>query len=406
MTGTIGHLAATTGRRLTTRSSANSGKLLLATAFLLGVLLALSGWLARDAIREMREAAHWQSKAFEVIDAINGLRVGVVSIRRGERGYLLTSDPTYLEPYVEGRVQIAQSFEKLQRETRPNPELAIEMQRMEGAIEAYLAQASGTVELERQGRHAEAVSMVRSGTGRQLTNNLLGQLDRFEASERELLAQRKARAEQAAARSEKAQIALNVTGLLLLVVGLFASLALRRAIANEEQARAELKWLATTDELTGLANRREMFAGLDRLIAAARRQKRPLAVAVIDIDRFKLVNDTHGHSAGDEVIRCVAQMGLALMREQDLMGRLGGEEFLIAFPDCAAEDAAAACERLREGIAALPIILPEGKALAVTISIGVAALLPDDDRTRLISRADEALYRAKKGGRDQVSLAA
>ncbi|MFC3099614.1 diguanylate cyclase [Altererythrobacter lauratis] len=404
--GTFGHFAVTAGHRQSARSSATSGKLLLATALLLGALLALSGWLAREATREMRDAGRWESEAFEVIDAINNLRLGVVSVRRGERGYLLTGDPTYLEPYVEGRAHIAQAFDKLQKQVITDQEQQARVKAMDGALQVYLAQAAGTVELERQGRHAEAVSIVRSGAGRQLINNLLRQLDSFESAERSLLAERKRRAERAAARSDQAQIALNATGLLLLAVGLFASFALRRAIANEEQARAELKWLATTDELTGLANRREMFAGLDRLIAFARRQKRPLAVAVIDIDRFKLVNDTHGHSAGDEVIRCVAQMGLALMREQDLVGRLGGEEFLIAFPDCTAEDAASACERLREGIAALPIILPEGKALAVTLSIGVAALRPDDDRTRLISRADEALYQAKKAGRDQVKQAA
>jgi diguanylate cyclase (GGDEF)-like protein len=197
-----------------------------------------------------------------------------------------------------------------------------------------------------------------------------------------------------------------VSGLLLLVIGAYSSLALRNAIKREQAIRAELDRVATTDELTGLANRRELFSSLDRMIAAARRSGRPVSVAVLDIDRFKLVNDTHGHPAGDEVIRRISEMAKLLMREQDLVGRLGGEEFLIAFPDCPAHEAVAACERLRQGIAALPVLLPNGVALSVTISSGVAELTASDDRKAIISRADVALYAAKKGGRDQVRLAA
>ena len=161
-----------------------------------------------------------------------------------------------------------------------------------------------------------------------------------------------------------------------------------------------------TDELTGLANRREALAAIDRMIAAARRYNRPLTLAILDIDRFKLVNDSHGHPAGDEVIRAVAEAAAKIMREHDLVGRLGGEEFIMAFPDCATSAAMAACERLREAIAQTPIILESGAALTVTISFGVARLSDSESRTTLIGRADQALYFAKKGGRNQVQLAA
>jgi diguanylate cyclase (GGDEF)-like protein len=221
-----------------------------------------------------------------------------------------------------------------------------------------------------------------------------------------VLENRRERSDMAAARSDKFQKVLTVTGILLLAIGMIASAILRGAISREAEARTELKRLVTTDELTGLANRRELFASLDRMIAQSRRSHRPLALAVLDIDRFKLVNDTYGHPAGDEVIRRVAEMTLLMMREQDLVGRLGGDEFVIVFPDCTDNDAYTACERLRQGIAALPVLLPDGSSLSVTVSTGATSLDAEDDRTRLIGRADEALYRAKKSGRDQVQLAA
>ena len=170
---------------------------------------------------------------------------------------------------------------------------------------------------------------------------------------------------------------------------------------------AELShWVPATDELPGLANRREILHALDWLIGAARRSGRPLSVAVLDIDHFKRVNDAHGHPAGDEVIRRVAQLAVEVMRDQDLVGRLGGEEFVIAMPDTAVETARQACERLREALSVLPILLPTGKAVTVTLSTGVTQFASEDDRTQLIARADEALYWAKKQGRNRVLLAA
>jgi two-component system cell cycle response regulator len=106
------------------------------------------------------------------------------------------------------------------------------------------------------------------------------------------------------------------------------------------------------------------------------------------------------------VIRRVAQLAVEIMREQDLVGRLGGEEFVIAMPDIGVEAARLACERLREALSVLPILLPTGQAVSVTLSTGITQFAGDDDRTQLIARADEALYWAKKQGRNRVLLAA
>jgi diguanylate cyclase (GGDEF)-like protein len=387
-------------------SSANSGHLLLGVVLMLGAMLTASGWLSRIATQEQREAQAWEEHTFEVLRRVDDLRLNAVSIRRGERGFLLTNDEDFLQPYVEARTAIDVDLPLLGQSVSDNAEQLARFTALTRSMTIYLDQAEETVSLQRAGRGTEAAELSRLVRGRQLTNDLMSQLDAFENAERGVLAQRRARSDLATARSDKFQKVLTVTGILLLAIGMIASAILRGAIYREEEARTELKRLVTTDELTGLANRRELFSSLDRMIAQSRRSHRPLALAVLDIDRFKLVNDTYGHPAGDEVIRRVAEMTLLMMREQDLVGRLGGEEFVIVFPDCTDNDAYAACERLRQGIAALPILLPDGSSLTVTVSTGITGLDPEDDRTRLIGRADEALYRAKKSGRDQVQLAA
>lgn len=383
-----------------------SARLMLFTVLLLGAMLAGSSWFARAATGEQREAEAWQEHTFAVLGNLSDIRVAALSIRRGERGYLLTGEDAFLQPYTAGMAALDIAMPKMRRLLADNVRETARAEELFILLDEFTAQARMTVAEQRAGNHADAVALVRTNHGRQLTNQAMAVLDRMEAVEQQLLDERNQRADDAARRSDKFQDVLNVSGLLLLVIGAYSSLALRHAIQREEAIRHELDRVATTDELTGLANRRELFASLDRMIAASRRSGRPVSVAVLDIDRFKLVNDTYGHPAGDEVIRRISQMAQLMMREQDLVGRLGGEEFLIAFPDCAVGDAAAACERLRQGIAALPVLLPSGAALSVTISSGVAELTVEDDRKSIISRADEALYRAKKAGRDQVHLAA
>lgn len=399
-------MARKVGKRLDRRSTLGSVRLLLATMVLLGVILAGSGWLARQATSEQRQAQRWQEHTFTVIDSLADIRVAVLSIQRGERGFLLTGDASYLEPFTAGTQMLARKVPHVRELLRDNRQQAERAGQLATMVTEYVSQARATVAEQQSGNHAAAVALARISHGRQLTNGVLGQLDQLEAVERQLLEEREVRASEAVRRADDFQGTLMVSGLLLLVIGAYSSLALRNAIKREQAIRAELDRVATTDELTGLANRRELFSSLDRMIAAARRSGRPVSVAVLDIDRFKLVNDTHGHPAGDEVIRRISEMAKLLMREQDLVGRLGGEEFLIAFPDCPAHEAVAACERLRQGIAALPVLLPNGVALSVTISSGVAELTASDDRKAIISRADVALYAAKKAGRDQVRLAA
>ena len=168
------------------------------------------------------------------------------------------------------------------------------------------------------------------------------------------------------------------------------------------QLMEEMQALAQIDDLTGLYNRRHLFKLGNHELQRARRYWHPLSVIMIDIDNFKKINDTFGHATGDEVLRTLAENCLARIREVDIMGRYGGEEFVILLPETTVETAYQTAERLRTWIDDGPLRTKAG-LVSLTISAGVAQLdLKMPDLSTLIDRADSALYHAKAGGRNRV----
>jgi diguanylate cyclase (GGDEF)-like protein len=127
-------------------------------------------------------------------------------------------------------------------------------------------------------------------------------------------------------------------------------------------------------------------------------------VVLLDIDHFKAINDSHGHGVGDQVLQGFAQRLAALVRDTDLAGRWGGEEFLLLLPHHQTDEAVQAAERLRQELATMTVALPCGAPLSVTVSIGVARFEPTDTPEGVVARADRALYAAKAQGRDQVVM--
>jgi diguanylate cyclase (GGDEF)-like protein len=175
---------------------------------------------------------------------------------------------------------------------------------------------------------------------------------------------------------------------------------------TEHKALAErLDCLARTDSLTGVNNRRHFLELAEREYARALRYARALSVLVIDIDHFKLVNDTYGHAAGDELLTALAHAMSETLRSVDTLGRIGGEEFAIVLPETVGDQAVLAAERIRVSVARSVVSTGVGPVCA-TVSIGVAAL-EDSDRSLddLLGRADGALYRAKALGRNRVVTA-
>ncbi len=161
--------------------------------------------------------------------------------------------------------------------------------------------------------------------------------------------------------------------------------------------------MAITDPLTGLHNRRYMESHLGSLLEQAVLRKKPLTVLVLDIDYFKAINDTHGHDAGDDVLREFSFRIKKSIRGIDLACRYGGEEFVVIMPETDLTVATMVAERLRRRIATEPFPIQDGSnSIEVTISIGISALGKDDAAANILKRADAALYRAKRDGRNRV----
>jgi len=192
--------------------------------------------------------------------------------------------------------------------------------------------------------------------------------------------------------------ALGYIVLVLLLHAMLTALVVSRLLGR-------LRQLARRDPLTGLLNRRAMHAALDEHTRRRRRAADTFSVLMIDIDHFKSVNDRHGHEAGDRALTHIARLMTQALRTQDLVGRFGGEEFIVLLPAAGLAQAQARAESLRQQVRSQPLLLGE-QPVALSVSIGVAEWTgPAEDLSRLLARADDALYRAKRLGRDRVEAA-
>ena len=191
-------------------------------------------------------------------------------------------------------------------------------------------------------------------------------------------------------------------------LGAFVAASERRAEVDRlrleqlvEVRTSELTRLATTDEVTGALNRRSVLevAAVERRRAI--RYQHPLCLAMFDIDHFKSINDQHGHGAGDEAIRRVAAVAAAGLRQPDVFGRYGGDEFVIVIPETGLAGATRLAERVRAAVEAQPFTVA-GAAVPLTISMGVAEVAPGEELDDVLKRVDAAMYQAKAEGRNRV----
>lgn len=174
------------------------------------------------------------------------------------------------------------------------------------------------------------------------------------------------------------------------------------ALMKLQRSHEELEELAATDSLTGATSRREFETRAAEEIARVKRSEAPLSFVVIDLDHFKELNDRHGHGAGDEVLRAFVALVRGVMRQCDLIGRIGGEEFAMMLPDTTREGAAVVAERLRKRVETETVTVA-GSQLRFTASLGVAQYGPDGNGYKsVIETADTRMYRAKQQGRNQV----
>lgn len=201
--------------------------------------------------------------------------------------------------------------------------------------------------------------------------------------------------------TDKLMIVAAAIGTIGLLLGITYFLTWR-LVLNLDMAQKHLKRLASTDELTGLKNRRQIMKRLDEEYQRAIRLGEPLCLIMVDLDHFKKINDTYGHPFGDLVLKCVARHMKQALRSYDVLGRIGGEEFLVVSPGTTREEAVVLAQRLRSTVGKEKIAY-EDKGVKITVSCGVAFLYKGDDNVEiLLKRADSALYTAKQEGRNRV----
>jgi diguanylate cyclase (GGDEF)-like protein len=173
-------------------------------------------------------------------------------------------------------------------------------------------------------------------------------------------------------------------------------LKLHRAMTENISMKFDSRHMSYIDPLTNLWNRRRLYLFLDKLIPAARRSNKPFSLILIDVDHFKQYNDTHGHNAGDELLTDISRVLLECSREQDLVVRYGGEEFMVVMPTTTTEQARPLAERIRAQVK---------ETTAVTVSAGLGEFAGEATVDQLVKRADRALYAAKEAGRDTLKIA-
>jgi diguanylate cyclase (GGDEF)-like protein len=178
-----------------------------------------------------------------------------------------------------------------------------------------------------------------------------------------------------------------------------ANAQLRTEAAERQRLAEELKRMATTDELTGLSNRRHYLELSSQEFKRARRHNTPLTVCILDVDYFKQVNDNFGHAVGDTALRAIAGACRESLREMDILGRFGGEEFTITLPETDAHTAQEVAERLRTRIEELSLDVAD---LRLSVTIGLAERVDEEHIEQLLTRADLALYEGKRAGRNRV----
>ncbi|MBX7483584.1 GGDEF domain-containing protein [Qipengyuania qiaonensis] len=379
---------------------------LIACVALLALLLAGASWSAFRSSQERSAAREWQVHTLEVLLEADQLRTASLQQLRGERGFLLTNDEEFLEPYYDGRANTTNSYARLLELTADNPEQQQRLANMRNEFHTLNTVLEAMIEHQQTGRHEEAIFYIRRRNDKDAIEAILREIEGLMTVERQLLQERNHLAHVRATSNERYQYILAAVGLLLLALSIFATFFVRRALAAENAARRELQRVASTDMLTALPNRRSFMEALERSIARAEADPtRTLSVAIFDIDHFKRINDRFGHPAGDAVIREVGVRALSALRKRDLVGRIGGEEFAVILPRADMETARIVCERLREAIAGSPVVACDS-IIPFTASIGIAEFQAGDEIDHLMARADAALYDAKTGGRNQVRLAA
>lgn len=343
-------------------------------------------------------------EAFAVLGAANRVLHDLENAETGQRGYLLTDDESYLLPYRQGVHDLDDTILKLQQVVS-NDEKSVELvRRIEHAKTDKVTELARTIELARAGHRTDAISLVQTNEGKQYMDGLRRDLGQLLSDWRE---RRKVATRDAHERLVFGTAALAVVAVLTCCLLVYTLIVQRRAFAKVNAYSAALDREAALDALTELPNRRRLLSAIDELASRPGVNSRKIGLLYLDIDGFKTVNDALGHSAGDVLLRRLAESLGAATRQNDVLARVGGDEFVILAADCGDdEQLRELADRLISRVRAVGE-KEYGGRFPIGVSVGIATY-PDrvDTIEELLDIADAAMYAAKRSGRSTYSFGA
>lgn len=342
------------------------------------------------------------SQGYEVISSIKNLQSHLVDAETGERGYVITGDPGYFPTYRDTLQKIQWDEDLIAALTAGSPTQKARYAALQRLIAYRLKTIQMIVETRKAGGIDAAHQLVSIDEDKLEMDRIrvvLNQMEEEENSQLNIRIRDRDLAYQ--------QFWWNF-GALILTMGASAAwqyLQVRRVMQLETRAKQQIRHLAEHDPLTDLPNRRQLQSKLEMSIAFAKRSGKMVAVMFIDLDGFKAVNDSMGHQTGDDLLKEVAQRLRQGTRSSDLVARLGGDEFVVVLSELdSPEDATLLASKLNELIAR-PISIG-GKNVRISTSIGIS-IYPTNGRSgeELLGKADDAVYQAKAGGKNQYQVA-
>jgi len=364
-------------------------------------VLLVVGTLAYRSILVSNEGSGWVEHTHEVLENLEASQFAMETIAGSVRGFVLTGDETYLKRYQASLLSLTQHEAAVRSLTVDNAEQQRRMTDLETLTAERVQRAKRNIGLRREQGLAATADIIRRGSGQQATSDFKAIVSQMQNEELRLLAIRNTTASQQFGMTKA--ILFVGTGLGLLITGA-AFWCVQRDISRRELAEKALHDSAQHDILTGLPNRMLLSDRIGRAIVLSQRHGTKVAVLFLDLDGFKHVNDSLGHSIGDKLLQSVAKRLEGCVRASDTVSRQGGDEFVVLLSEVQqAEDVAISARRILEAVATDHPI--DAHNLHVTTSIGMS-VYPDDgaDAETLIKNADIAMYQAKENGRQSYQF--
>jgi diguanylate cyclase (GGDEF)-like protein len=365
------------------------------------VIAAMSIFFVRE-VADLRQTMNLLRQNDTARIQVRNVLINLLNTETAQRGYLITGDQAYLAPYLHGRLGVLDNLQQAEQSGYRDPRFLDKLRRLAHIADSKLEEVERTVQLKKRGDDEAASNIVREGFGQQKmveARQLIGdEVERLRVARETLI-------DGFNGRLVRAAVILVLMLATAVAMGIHAWRSLTEAARRNNELAKRLAMEASHDVLTGLPNRRFYERWARRLVARSQRSGKPFTLLSIDLDRFKEVNDTHGHAVGDEVLRAVAARFQSALRGGEFLARVGGDEFVLLVEGSFArhEVSSIGCRLIESLAAPLHPCLAMG---AVGASIGAASFpLNGTDLEGLMQAADEALYASKRGGRGMLSFA-